>query len=184
MNTANRDNGPARFQNTPENGRTRLKSISAKWNKLSEQERRAFKYRNDLVGQVVARQSIRKAHAQTDIEAATRERQRRNDLGSTIRPLSLPEATRAGNMTINFPNDSRSYDATRGVVRFWGYDRSMESAFFLMADALQKLQPDMQFEEADVLRAFDSNRARIYAAAAKVYARGRRGSYDINVADV
>jgi Protein of unknown function (DUF1488) len=87
-------------------------------------------------------------------------------------------------MTINFPNCSRSYDATRGVVRFWGYDRSMESAFFLMEEALQKLQPDLQFEEDDVLRAFDCNRDRIYAAAAKVYARGRRGSYDINVADI
>lgn len=87
-------------------------------------------------------------------------------------------------MTINFPNRSRSYDATRRVVRFWGHDRSMESAFFLTADALQKLQPNLQFEEGDVLRAFDSNRDRIYAIAAKVYARGRRGAYDINVADV
>ena len=87
-------------------------------------------------------------------------------------------------MTINFPNLSRSYDATRGLVRFWGYDRSMESAFFLTGEALRKLQPDLQFEEDDVLRAFDKNRDRICAAAAKVYARGRRGSYDINVADV
>ena len=60
----------------------------------------------------------------------------------------------------------------------------MESAFFLMADALQKFQPNLQFEEDDVLRTFDSNRDRIYAAAAKVYARGRRGSYEINAADV
>jgi Protein of unknown function (DUF1488) len=87
-------------------------------------------------------------------------------------------------MTINFPNRSRSYDATRRMVRFWGYDRSMESAFFLTADALQKLQPDLQFEEDDVLRAFDSNRDRIYAIAAKVYSRGHRGSYDINAADI
>jgi hypothetical protein len=87
-------------------------------------------------------------------------------------------------MTINFPNRSRSYDATRRVVRFWGHDRSMESAFFLMADALQKFQPNLQFEEDDVLRTFDNNRDRIYAAAAKVYARGRRGSYEINAADV
>jgi len=87
-------------------------------------------------------------------------------------------------MTINFPNRSRSYDATRRVVRLWGHDRSKESAFFLMADALQKFQPNLQFEEDDVLRTFDNNRDRIYAAAAKVYARGRRGSYEINAADV
>lgn len=87
-------------------------------------------------------------------------------------------------MTINFPNLSRSYDAKRGVVRFWGYDRSMESAFFLSVDALQKLQPDLRLEEDDVLRAFDSNRERIYAIAAKVYARGHRSSYDVTAADV
>ena len=87
-------------------------------------------------------------------------------------------------MTINFPNRSRSYDATRRMVRFWGYDRSMESAFFLTADALQKLQPGLQFEEDDVLRAFDGNRDRIYEIATKVYARGHRGSYDIGVTDI
>jgi hypothetical protein len=60
----------------------------------------------------------------------------------------------------------------------------MESAFFLTADALQKLQPNLQLEEEDVLRAFDSNRERIYAIAAKVYARGRRGAYNVTAADV
>jgi len=34
------------------------------------------------------------------------------------------------------------------------------------------------------LRAFDDNRERIYAIAAKVYARGRKGPYDLNIADV
>jgi len=34
------------------------------------------------------------------------------------------------------------------------------------------------------LNAFDINRDRIYAAAARVYARGRRGSYDLTVADI
>ena len=87
-------------------------------------------------------------------------------------------------MTINFPNLSRSYDASPGVVRFWGYDRSMESAFFLTAEALQKLQPDLKFEEDDVLRAFDSNREYICERAAKVYGRGRRGSYFVTAADV
>jgi hypothetical protein len=86
-------------------------------------------------------------------------------------------------MSVNFPNLSRSYDATRRSVRFWGYDRSMENSFFVAADALKRIQPDVQPDEAAMLRAFDSNRDLIYAAAAKVYARGRRGSYDINAAD-
>jgi len=30
------------------------------------------------------------------------------------------------NQAVTFPNVSRSYDATRRAVAFWGYDRSME----------------------------------------------------------
>jgi hypothetical protein len=88
------------------------------------------------------------------------------------------------NMTITFPNRSRSYDATRRAVRFWGYDRSMESSFFIMVDALRQMQPNLRSNSIDILRAFDDNRERIYAIAAKVYARGRKGSYDLNLADV
>jgi len=87
-------------------------------------------------------------------------------------------------MALNFPNRSRSYDATRRAVRFWGYDRSMESSFFIMADALKQMQPNLRLDEIDILRAFDDNRERIYSIAAKVYARGRRGTYDLNVDDV
>ncbi len=87
-------------------------------------------------------------------------------------------------MTINFPNRSRSYDATRRAVRFWGYDRSMESSFFIMADTLKQMQPNLRFDANDILQAFDTNRERIYSIAAKVYARGRRGTYDLNVDDI
>jgi hypothetical protein len=73
-------------------------------------------------------------------------------------------------MTITFPNRSRSYDATRRAVRFWGYDRSMESSFFIMIDALRQMQPNLRSNSIDILRAFDDNRERIYAIAAKVYA--------------
>jgi hypothetical protein len=88
------------------------------------------------------------------------------------------------NMSINFPNRSRSYDATRRAVRFWGYDRSMESSFFVTVDALRQIQPDTKTNAVDLLRAFDINRERIHAIAAKVYARGRRGTYDLNADDV
>jgi Protein of unknown function (DUF1488) len=86
-------------------------------------------------------------------------------------------------MTINFPNQSRSYDATRRAVRFWGYDTAMERSFFVAQDALKRVQPDMTFEEPAILRAFDAHRELIYAIATKVYARGARGSYDIVAAD-
>jgi hypothetical protein len=60
----------------------------------------------------------------------------------------------------------------------------MESSFFVTADALNRIQPSLQFDTVDLLRAFDINRERIYAVAAKVYARGRRGSYELDAADV
>jgi hypothetical protein len=95
-----------------------------------------------------------------------------------------PQENKATNMAINFPNQSRSYDATRRAVRFWGYDRSMENSFYVTADALLQIQPNLNPDAVGLLEAFDINRDRIYAIAAKVYARGRRGSYDLNVADV
>jgi Protein of unknown function (DUF1488) len=86
-------------------------------------------------------------------------------------------------MPLSFPNPSRSYDATRRAVRFWGHDSAMEASFFVTEDALKRVQPDMRFDEPGLLGAFDANRVLIYAAAAKVYARGRRGSYDLVDAD-
>ena len=87
-------------------------------------------------------------------------------------------------MAITFPNRSRSYDATRRAVRFWGYDRSMESSFFIMADALKQMQPSLRLDAIEILRTFDANRERIHKMAAKVYARGRKGSYDLTADDV
>jgi hypothetical protein len=41
----------------------------------------------------------------------------------------------------------------------------------------------MQFDESGILNAFDLNRNLIYAIAAKVYGRGRQGSYELVAAD-
>jgi hypothetical protein len=86
-------------------------------------------------------------------------------------------------MALSFPNRSRSYDATRHAVRFWGHDSAMEASFYVSQDALKRVQPDMPLDEAGLLGAFDSNRERIYEAAVKVYARGHRGSYDLEKTD-
>jgi hypothetical protein len=59
----------------------------------------------------------------------------------------------------------------------------MEASFFIDEDALKRIHPDMRFDEAGPLGAFDSNRKLIYAAAAKVYGRRRKGSYDVVAAD-
>jgi len=53
-----------------------------------------------------------------------------------------------------------------------------------MADALKQMEPNLRLDATDILRVFDVNRERIYSIAAKVYARGRRGTYDLNVDDV
>jgi hypothetical protein len=82
-------------------------------------------------------------------------------------------------MPLSFPNDSRSYDVTRRAVRFWGYDSSMETSFFVTEDALQRLRPGTAIGQDGALLAFDANRPLIQAAAAKVYTRGHRGSYDL-----
>ena len=86
-------------------------------------------------------------------------------------------------MALDFPNRSRSYDATLRAVRFWGHDGAMEASFFVTEDALKRVQPDMRPDEVGLLRAFDANRDLIHATAARVYARGRRGSYDLVGAD-
>jgi hypothetical protein len=84
---------------------------------------------------------------------------------------------------VAFPNGSRSYDATRLAVRFWGYDQSMEVPFFIGADVLGALQPAMAPEPEGCLSAFDAHRARICTVAAQIYGRRRSGSYDLLVSD-
>lgn len=80
-------------------------------------------------------------------------------------------------MSLNFPNQSRSYDAARKLVRFWGYDSALEISFFVEAGALYKLNPETSEVEGGLLETFDAERNRIHEAASKVYSRGRTGSY-------
>jgi hypothetical protein len=82
-------------------------------------------------------------------------------------------------MALNFPNQSRFFDATRRAVRFWGHDSAMEATFFMTEDALKHVDHGMRFDEAGVLSAFDANRTLIHRIATRVYARGQRGSYDL-----
>jgi hypothetical protein len=84
---------------------------------------------------------------------------------------------------IDFPNHSRSYDSTRRAVRFWGHDSAIEASFFIAEDALARIQPGACLDESGFLNAFDSNRDLICAAAARVYVRGSKGSYDLVAAN-
>ncbi len=87
-------------------------------------------------------------------------------------------------MALNFTNPSFGFDSTRRSVRFWGYDGPLEIAFFVTSDALCRLRPTDPFGEAEALAAFSAHRSRILAAAARVYAQGRKGSYEVGPGDI
>jgi hypothetical protein len=52
-----------------------LKEIGAKWSKFSEQDLSAFKSKDDVVTQVVAKYGTEKAQAQRDVDALMKGRQ-------------------------------------------------------------------------------------------------------------
>src|ERR1700733_14975914 len=87
------------------------------------------------------------------------------------------------NLVIDFPNHSRSYDQTRRAVRFWGHDSAIEASFFISEDGWRQIQQNGGADELGFLNAFDSNRDLICAAAARIYVRGSRGSYDLVAAN-
>jgi hypothetical protein len=86
-------------------------------------------------------------------------------------------------MTLNFPNGSRSYDARRNLVQFWGHDSALEISFFVEVGALHKLNPRTGNVEEGYLEAFDAARNQIHEAARKVYSRARKGAYLLAAAD-
>jgi len=81
-------------------------------------------------------------------------------------------------MTLHFPNASRNYDAGRHCVSFWGHDSTFEITFTLDEEALSKISPYAERDEASLLHVFDVNRARIEEAASVAYSRSQqRQSY-------
>ena len=85
---------------------------------------------------------------------------------------------------LSFPNQSRSYDARQNCVRFWAYDQALEIPFFVDADALCCIDPNVTRDEPGLLGAFDLHRARIFKAADGVYFRRHRGSYTLTASDM
>jgi hypothetical protein len=89
-------------------------------------------------------------------------------------------------MTLAFPNPSRSFDQERHGVYFIGHDGMFQIRFFIEAEALAKngiaLGANASVETA-YLSAFDGLRTSIQQVAGKVYARHRRDSYTLTVAD-
>ncbi len=87
-------------------------------------------------------------------------------------------------MGLQFPNQSRSFDARRLCVRFWAYDASLEIPFFVEADALSRIDPQATRDEQGLLGVFDRHRNVILKAADRVYVRNHRGSYTLAASDL
>jgi lipid A disaccharide synthetase len=86
-------------------------------------------------------------------------------------------------MTLEFPNQSRSFDDVKQTVRFQGHDGMFEVRFVLDAAALLKKSVG-RATEAECLSAFDTSRSKIQTAAAKLYQRTRRSGYAMTAADL
>jgi hypothetical protein len=82
-------------------------------------------------------------------------------------------------MALNFPNPSRSYDASRHCVCFWGYDNAREVAFQVSDNMLSRLSHEAAADEAALLAMFDRYREEILLLAKHAYTPGTRNTYTI-----
>jgi len=81
---------------------------------------------------------------------------------------------------LQFPNPSRSYDASRHCVVFWGYDNSREITFMVDDAMLRNLRPDVGTDEVSVLGAFDELREKVLEIARTQYVGGSQNRYSIS----
>jgi hypothetical protein len=58
-------------------------------------------------------------------------------------------------------------------VNFWGHDAAFEILFQIEEDALQRISPNRQQDEAALLGVFDLHRAKIERAARSAYSKRR-----------
>lgn len=77
---------------------------------------------------------------------------------------------------LSFPNPSRSYEKTGHGVRFWGYDKTFEIAFFVEEVALLKINSETIADEEGFLNTFDANCGRIRKVADGAYSRRCKAS--------
>lgn len=66
---------------------------------------------------------------------------------------------------------------------FWGYDSSIEVAFYLDVGALQKLDRRTTDLEADCLEAFDTAAKQIQEVASKVHRKSGGAVYSHNLSE-
>lgn len=86
-------------------------------------------------------------------------------------------------MSLNFPNSSRVYDRTRQCVNFWGHDSAFEISLQIDEDALQRISPYEQEDEAALLSVFDVHRAKIERATRSAYSKRRTNHRRLSISD-
>ena len=89
-------------------------------------------------------------------------------------------AQKADIVALEFPNPSRSYDAARHCVCFWGYDNSREITFQVDDAIIRNLRPGAGADERSLLGAFDECRERLLEIARKQYVAGPQNRYSIS----
>jgi Protein of unknown function (DUF1488) len=87
-------------------------------------------------------------------------------------------------MALHFPNASRNYNPTQRCVCFWGHDSAFEVSFHLDEEALCKISPYVDRNEASLLHVFDVNRVRIQEAASVAYSRRRQNYHRLSASDL
>jgi hypothetical protein len=83
-------------------------------------------------------------------------------------------------VALQFPNPSRSYDASRHCVCFWGYDNSREITFQVDDAMLRNLQPGAGYDERSILHTFDQFREKLLEIARERYVGGPQNRYSIS----
>ena len=69
----------------------------------------------------------------------------------------------------------------RGVW-FWGYDRTIEIAFYIDEGALSKIGSQVMAQEAKILSDFDASLERIREVAGAIYSRRRKAAHAFSFA--
>jgi hypothetical protein len=83
-------------------------------------------------------------------------------------------------VTLSFPNPTRAYDETRGLIRFIGHDGLNQVLFLLPVGVFDRVGTSSR-RERDYLLAFDRLRERILAAARVAYQARRRHTIELDL---
>jgi hypothetical protein len=84
-------------------------------------------------------------------------------------------------VTLSFPNPTRAYDETRGLIRFIGHDGLNQILFLLPVALFDREGATNRRKERDYLLAFDRLRERILMTARQAYQSRRRHTIELDL---